>query len=133
MVGCMSNRELQALLSVAPLEPCRLRSKRHREFDMDEDIAGLREEVKSATALVEQRNGEIAKLKRELERALMEADSARQKVQQFKERQERQRLELELQKFKEIEALRKQFDEERRAIREDCNREGALLREQNGN
>ena len=40
-------------------------------------------------------------------------------------------MELELQKFKEIEALRKQFDEERKAIRGDCNSEIALLREQN--
>ena len=78
--------------AMPPLEPCRLRSKRNQEFDMDEDIASLREEVKSATALVEQRNGEIAKLKRELERALMEADSARQKVQQLEERQELEKL-----------------------------------------
>ena len=131
VVGCMSNRELRALLGAASLEPRRLRSERNQEFSMDEDIAGLREEVKSATALVEQRNAEIAKLKRDLERALVEADSARQKAQQLEEKQERQRLELELQKFKEIKALRKQFDEERKAIREDCHRERALWREQN--
>lgn len=91
----------------------------------------LREELASATALLNERNDELAQLRRDLERARSEANLARQQVQEVEDRHQRQRLELELDKLREIEALRKQFDIERKAIREDCDQEVAMLRERN--
>ena len=133
----MSQRELKDLLRATEsreltTEGLRSGTTRTTTLAMDSDSSELektKERLAEALAELATRNAELERAKVGRESAEEEARTASEQVSRLEADLRRSTLEAEVVKLREVEALRKDFDVERRFLREDREREAASLKE----